>query len=110
MAPHNGNHAHEDWCPLSDPDLEVEDLTTREIVVATLRGRLEDAECVRCAAFAMLKNLEAEEDRWEAGFFLALAEEVGTDDVLMIGEVWETTLSELFETICSTRHTCRGKA
>jgi len=58
----------------------------------------------------MLKNLEAEEDRYEAGFFLALADEVGTDDVLMIGDVWETTLSELFEIICSTKHTCRGGA
>jgi len=105
-----GHTHHADWCPLADSDLEVEDLTTREIVTATLFSRLHDADCVRCAAFSMLKNLEAEEDRYEAGFFLALAEEVGTDDVLMIGEVWETTLSELFEIICSTKHTCRGGA
>ena len=106
----HAHHHHSDWCPLADPDLDVADLTTQEIVVATLRGRLEGASCVRCAAFSMMKTMEAEEDKYEAGFFLTLAEEVGTDDLLMIGEMWETTLSELFETICATKHTCRGGA
>jgi len=104
------DHTHADWCPLADSDLEVADLTTQEIVVATIFSRLHDAPCVRCAAFSMMKNMEAEEDKYESGFFLALAEEVGTDDLLMIGEMWETTLSELFEIICSTKHTCRGGA
>jgi len=103
-------HHHESWCPLADSDLEIADLTTREIVTATLFSRLHDADCIRCAALAMLHRLAEDEDKHESGYYLVLAAEAGTNDVMMIGEVFETTINELQEIVYSRRHTCRGGA
>jgi len=103
-------HTHRDWCPIADSDLEVADLTTQEIVAATIFSRLRDADCIRCAALSMLHRLTEDEDKHESGYYLVLAAEAGTNDVMMIGEVWEETLNELHEIVYSTRHTCEGEA